>query len=65
MRMRKIALLLALVLCVSAVLPVTARAAQSDPLVLETKKDSAAFYRYAYDPDGRLLYEQRNGKIYE
>lgn len=33
--------------------------------VLETKKDSAAFYHYAYDPDGRRLYEERNGRIYE
>ena len=65
MKMRNITLLLALVLCVSAVLPVNARATQSDPLVLETKEDSAGFYRYAYDPDGRLLYEERNGSVYE
>ena len=60
MKMRKIALLLALVLCMSATLPVTARAAQLDPWVVETKKDITGEYRYCYDPDGNCLMEEWN-----
>lgn len=59
MKMRKIALLLALILCMSAILPVNARAAGKEPVVLHTREDSSGSYRYFYDGEGNCVFEER------
>lgn len=66
MKMKRFTLLLAMVLCISRILPVTTWAAQEDPLVLSTKEDSSGEYRYFYDGEGRCLLEERViGNIYQ
>lgn len=55
MRNRTISLLLALVLTMSAILPLPSLAAgKEDPLVLATKSDYLSSTNYSYDADGRL-----------
>ena len=49
---KRIALVLAMVLLVGTILPLGAQAAQTDPLVLRTKKTSGNAIRYTYDRDG-------------
>jgi len=56
---RSIAVLLALVLCMGIVIPAKAHAAQTVPMVLQTKKTTAGECRYYYDGEGRVVLEDR------
>lgn len=59
MKMKRFALLLVMVLCISSILPVTTRAVQENPLVLHTKKDSTGEYLYHYYGEGRVIVEEK------
>ena len=75
MKKRSLALLLTLVLGMSAILPLPSMAAGKDPLVMQTKEDEFGKYQYYYDAQGRCVFRKaedgdyarftygRNGKL--
>ena len=62
MKRRITALVLALTLCCTCLLPLKARAAGKDPMVMRTmKKDGSGEHRYWYDVYGNCVYEEIPG----
>lgn len=64
MKRRGIALLMALVLAWGGMAPVQARAAQTEPLVLQSRTNSSGVHSYSYDGAGNCILEERSGSTF-